>query len=296
MFIPDDVYGMQILLLILTVCGVVIVLFHAMLRWGLRTPQVVEQSTPGTMGLEYSETLILSANGKQLYAWYIPAQGVGAAPALAVLHGWSGNAETMLPLALPLHRAGYALLLFDARSHGRSDRDTFASMPRFAEDIEHALNWLKSQPGVDPKRVGVVGHSVGAAAALLVASRRDDVAAVISIAAFAHPVTMMRRMLAGWRVPYIPFGWYILRYVQHVIGHRFDDIAPVNTIAHIRCPVMLVHGTEDVTVPVAEAQALYARCRGGADRLLLVKGSHDSYEDLDRQIGDVISFLDNAIN
>jgi fermentation-respiration switch protein FrsA (DUF1100 family) len=95
-------------------------------------------------------------------------------------------------------------------------------------------------------------------------------------------------------VPYLPFGWYILRYVQHVIGYRFDDIAPLNTIGRIRCPVLLVHGTEDAMVPVAEAHALHARCNR-KDRLLLVKGSHDRYEDLERQIGDVVVFLDDAM-
>jgi dipeptidyl aminopeptidase/acylaminoacyl peptidase len=167
-------------------------------------------------------------------------------------------------------------------------------MPRFAEDIEHAVDWLKCQPGVDPGRIGVVGHSVGAAAALLAASRRSDLAAVVSIAAFAHPETVMRRLLATRHVPYLPFGWYILRYVQHVIGYRFDDIAPLNTIGRIRCPVLLVHGTEDAMVPVAEAHALHARCNR-KDRLLLVKGSHDRYEDLERQIGDVVVFLDDAM-
>jgi fermentation-respiration switch protein FrsA (DUF1100 family) len=58
---------------------------------------------------------------------------------------------------------------------------------------------------------------------------------------------------------------------------------------------LLVHGSEDATVPVAEAQALYARHRGAADRLLLVKGSHDSYQDLERQISDLTGFLDAAM-
>ncbi len=282
------------LLLLLASAWLALTAFHILIRWRLRAPRAVEQSTPEAMGLEYAEMHFSTANGKNLFAWHIPAPGRGNAPALAVLHGWGGNAETMLPLAAPLHRAGYALLFFDARSHGQSDLDTFSSMPRFAEDLDHAVNWLKCQPGVDPQRVGVIGHSVGAAAALLAASRRDDLAAVVSIAAFAHPETVMRRLLAKWYVPFIPFGWYILRYVQHVIGYRFDDIAPLNTIGRVRCPVLLVHGVEDETVPVAEAQALHARCNH-AGRLLVVKGSHDLYDDLERQIGDVVDFLDGAM-
>ncbi|MBZ0105648.1 MAG: alpha/beta fold hydrolase [Sulfuricella denitrificans] len=283
-------------LLILVTCGLVILVFNFLIRWSLRAPKVVEQSTPGELDLQYSEIEILTANGKKLFAWLIPAAGAENAPALAVLHGWGGNAGTMLPLARPLHRAGYTLLFFDARSHGRSDVDTFSSMPRFAEDLDHALNWLKSQPGVDPARVGVVGHSVGAAAAMLAASQRSDLAAVVSIAAFMHPKTVMRRLLAAWHVPYVPFGWYVLQYVQYVIGYRFDDIAPINTIGRLRCPLLLVHGSEDAMVPLAEVHALYARHGGARDRLLVVKGSHDSYGDLERQVGDLIAFLDEVMS
>lgn len=283
------------LALLLAGLGLALGVLHALIRWSLRAPRLTESSTPRTKALAYADQRIPSSNGKQLAAWFIPAAVRGPAPALVLLHGWGGNMETMLPLVLPLHCAGYTLLLFDARSHGGSDQDTFSSMPRFAEDLEHALDWLKRRPEVDPRRIGVVGHSVGAAAALLVASRRDDLSAVVSIAAFSHPRTMMRRLLAAWRVPYIPFGWYVLLYVQHVIGHRFDDIAPINTIARARCPVLLVHGTDDLTVPVAEAEALHARLGAGRGGLLLVKGSHDRYEELDRQIGDVVAFLEHSM-
>jgi pimeloyl-ACP methyl ester carboxylesterase len=130
------------------------------------------------------------------------------------MHGWGGNAAMMLPLAAPLHEAGYSMLLVDARCHGRSDDDSFASLPRFAEDIESALDWLAARPEIDTRRLGVIGHSVGAGAALLVASRRPGVRAVVSLAAFAHPAAMMKRWLAAKRVPYWPFGAYVLAYVR----------------------------------------------------------------------------------
>gem|GEM_PF-4374747 len=46
---------------------------------------------------------------------------------------------------------------------------------------------------------------------------------------------MMRRLLASNHVPYVPLGWYVLHYVQRVIGYRFSDIAPCNTIRKINC-------------------------------------------------------------
>jgi dipeptidyl aminopeptidase/acylaminoacyl peptidase len=211
------------------------------------------------------------------------------------MHGWGGNAEMMLPLAGPLHAAGYSLLLLDARCHGKSDGDSFASLPRFAEDVDAGLAWLAAQPEVDPQRLGIVGHSVGAGAALLAASRRRDVRAVVSLAAFAHPAAMMRRWMSGMHISYWPLGAYILAYVQRVIGHRFDAIAPCNTIAKVACPVLIVHGLADDTVPVAEAQQIHAGRASDAVELLLVPGSHDDYGDIGRQIGAVCDFLDRAM-
>ena len=265
-------------------------LIHA----SLAAPRVRESGIPD--GLPWREVKIPTVQGKYLFGWFIPADE--GAPALAILHGWGGNAEMMLPFAKPLHAAGYALLFFDARSHGRSDGDSFASLPRFAEDLEQAVDWLQAQAQaeLDAHRVGVIGHSVGAGAALLLASRRKDLAAVVSLAAFAHPAGIMRRWLSLKRIPYWPLGAYILYYIQRVIGYRFDDIAPCHTIRLANCPVLLAHGTEDDMVPVSEVQEIYANRRDEQVHLLLMPGSHDEYGETERHIGTVIGFLDRYMD
>lgn len=256
------------------------------IRHGLRAPRLPRQETPD--GLPWQAVAIAGQNGKTLRAWYIP----GGRRALLLMHGWGGNAATLLPLARHLHSAGYSLLLPDARCHGESDDDSFASLPRFAEDIESCLDWLATQAEVDPEAIGLVGHSVGAGAALLVASRRRDIRGVLSISAFAHPAAMMRRWLAGMRIPYWPLGAYILWYVQRVIGHRFDDIAPCRTIVQIACPILLVHGCADLTVPVEEARQMRAASPGA--QLLEVPGCHEDFGDIEAHLPKVLDFLDGA--
>jgi len=149
--------------------------FPALVRRLFEAPRRVETLTPADLGLPYRTERIGTENGKRLFAWYIPVQNADPAPAVALLHGWGGNAQYLLPFARLLHAAGFAVLLLDARNHGRSDADDFSSMVKFAEDLEHGLDWLEAQPKVDAGRIGVLGHSVGAAAALLVASRRPRV-------------------------------------------------------------------------------------------------------------------------
>jgi pimeloyl-ACP methyl ester carboxylesterase len=271
---------------------------NAAIRFWLRAPRVANGVDPSAFGLPFRPVCLPTANGKNLRGWLVNADGdVGrSAPALIVMHGWGGNSAMMLPLAEPLVRVGYALLFVDARGHGTSDDDTFASLPRFAEDLESAFDWLQVCPGIDPQRIGLIGHSVGAAAALLVASRRSEVAAVVSLASFAHPQRMMRRYLALRRVPFVPFGWYVLGYVQRTIGHRFDDIAPENVVGKIGCAVLLAHGLDDTTVPVDDARLIHARSRIENTHLLLVEGDHENHDGLKKRAGEVLAFLAGALS
>ncbi len=269
-------------------------LVHWGIRKGLAAPRVPHHTDPAALGLAFETLRIGTENGKSLHAWFIPALS-GAAPAVVVMHGWGGNAALMLPLARPLHVAGYATLFVDARCHGASDDDDFASLPRFAEDGEHAFAWLAAQPGVDPARIAVLGHSVGAGAVLLAAARTPQVAAVVSVAAFSHPAAMMRRWLAARRIPEKPVGRYILDYVQKTIGHRFDDIAPVATIARIRRPVLLVHGADDAVVPIDEAMQIYAMRGDTPVELMTLSGDHESFADLEHHMGRLAGFLNRAL-
>ena len=272
-------------------------LVHWGIRKGLAAPRVAHHTDPGALGLGFDTVRIATANGRTLHAWFIPAPdaAAAAAPAVLVVHGWGGNAALMLPLARPLHDAGFATLFVDARCHGASDDDSFASLPRFAEDAEHAFAWLATRAGVDPARIALLGHSVGAGAVLLAAARTPRVAAVVSVAAFSHPAAMMRRWLAARRIPEKPLGRYILGYVEKTIGHRFDDIAPVATIARIRRPVLLVHGEDDEVVPIDEARQIFAARGDTPVELMTVSGDHESFAELEHHMGRLVEFLDRAL-
>jgi dipeptidyl aminopeptidase/acylaminoacyl peptidase len=290
-------------------------LVHWGIRKGLAAPRVPHHTDPGALGLDFETLRIGTENGRSLHAWFIPAPGrvagadadaaavardqadasLAAAPAIVVMHGWGGNAALMLPLARPLHEARYVTLFVDARCHGESDDDSFASLPRFAEDVEHAFAWLATRAGVDPQRIALLGHSVGAGAVLFAASRTPQVAAVVSVAAFSHPAAMMRRWLAAKHIPEKPIGRYILDYVQKTIGYRFDDIAPVATISRIRRPVLLVHGEDDEIVPIDEARQIFA-ARGEAPvELMTVSGDHESFADLEHHMGRLVAFLGRVL-
>lgn len=270
-------------------------LAHGAILRGLRAPRLDHTQGPDEQGIaadRVREVRIPGPRGSQLFGLLVSPPAAAPAAAVLVMHGWGANAAMMWPVVPPLHAAGFAVLLVDARCHGRSDDVAFTSMPRFAEDIAAGLGWLRLQPDIAADRLALLGHSVGAAAALLHASRHHDVRAVVSLSAFAHPREVMRRFMAEKRVPYPVLGWYVLRHVQRVIGVSFDDIAPLATLTRVRCPTLLVHGRNDRTVPVDDAQRLLAA--SGRARLLLVDGDHDLREALASHSRTLVDFLRTA--
>ncbi|MFL9825096.1 alpha/beta hydrolase [Rhodoplanes sp. SY1] len=304
-------FGPLLIGLAAAACGVLglrWILHRALLR-GLRAPRVAHDCGPLDLGLPVDCVRELSIEGpreKRLFAWLVtpdaaPDTTAGALPdaalsplhpAVLVMHGWGSNAAMMLPVVAPLRAAGFAVLLLDARCHGRSDDEDFASMPRFAEDIAAGLGFLRAKAGIDPARIALIGHSVGAGAALLAACRDPAVAAVVSVSAFAHPGELMRVWLARVRIPYPGLGWYVLRHVEHTIGARFADIAPVETIRRVGCPVLVVHGRHDATVRFADAERLVAAAPLAT--LLAIDGDHDLRDALGPHAAAVVAFLAGA--
>lgn len=84
--------------------------------------------------------------------------------------------------------------------------------------------------------------------------------------------------------------------MQRVIGHRFEELSPCNSIRAVNCPVLLVHGTSDDTVPVGDALEIYGRRRDDRVRLPLIPGSHDQFAGMAHSIGEVIGFLDGVMS
>ena len=255
------------------------------LKRTMAPPQRPQPHTPRDLGLPEVEVELLSVTGTDLRGWLIP---VGRpAPAVVVLHGWGANASLMLPLAAPLHAAGFHALFLDARNHGRSEHDDFSSMPRFAEDLEVALTWLAARDEVT--RIGVIGHSVGAGAALLVGSRNPLPAAIISASSFAHPGRLMATQGPLSRAPQ-PIKAGVLRTIEKTIGHPFDEIAPESTAGRVDVPLLLIHGDADSVVPVADVHRL-AKSNPRAEVLIIPGADHGSLEAFIPYMDRLIGFL-----
>jgi dienelactone hydrolase len=106
-----------------------------------------------------------------------PAKGQRP-PVVIVAHGFSADQQIMSTISRSLAKAGYAVVALDFRGHG-SNTHSFSG--DLHQDIEAALDYADRSPYVDNTRIALLGHSMGASAALESASLDPRVKAVIPV-------------------------------------------------------------------------------------------------------------------
>ncbi|MFM5916702.1 MAG: alpha/beta hydrolase family protein [Novosphingobium sp.] len=131
------------------------------------------------------EVLHIPSGGVEINGVAYLAAGIGPHPTLVLCHGWPGN-EKNLDLAQAVRRAGWNVVTFNYRgSWGSPGSFRFAQNP---EDARAVLAFLR-QPdnarklAVDPKRMALMGHSMGGWVSAMVGGNDQDLLGVGLISA-----------------------------------------------------------------------------------------------------------------
>ena len=225
-------------------------------------------------GIAFEDVTIPSFDGTRLYGWWMSANR--RAPTAVVLHGVKKNRTDVLRAALILRRAGFNVLVFDGRGHGNSEGRyvTYGFYER--RDVESAIEWLVKQKKIDRGRIGLVGESMGAAIALQVAAHNPWLRAVWADSPFAslRRVTdeFVRRVTGLPGAVLNPVLWTTIQVANYRGKFDVRSVDPLALAARIKCPVHLVHGTDDQVVAIAHSKAIY-EALGGEKEIWFVEGA-----------------------
>ncbi|HUY39851.1 MAG TPA: alpha/beta fold hydrolase [Candidatus Binataceae bacterium] len=127
-------------------------------------------------------TLYLPGSGNPFFALQ-PLPPDKRRPAVLLVHGFSSDRALMSVLARRIARNGYACLTIDLRGHGHN-RNPFArnfGSETLRQDLTTAVNFLRTSSYVDGSRIVVIGHSMGANAALDYAAHDPNIKGSVMI-------------------------------------------------------------------------------------------------------------------
>lgn len=133
--------------------------------------------TPADLGLAYDDVTLRTSDGVELAGWWVaPRNGA----AVVVLHGAGSTRTAALDQAGVLARAGFGVLLVDARGHGESEGRGMDLGWWGERDAAAAVDVALAQPDVEANRVGLLGLSMGGEEAIGAAGVDERVGAVVA--------------------------------------------------------------------------------------------------------------------
>jgi pimeloyl-ACP methyl ester carboxylesterase len=119
---------------------------------------------------------------------YLAPAGAHEAPGVLLAHGFAGSGQLMLGYGYALAHAGYAVMLWDFAGHGANSQPLAPDSLQAAVDA--AYDVMIEQPEVDPRRLALLGHSMGSGAVMAAAIRNPDrYAATIAVSPTSADVT-----------------------------------------------------------------------------------------------------------
>jgi uncharacterized protein len=190
------------------------------------------------------------------------------APIIILTHGTPGNRVSMLSRAAFLHNHGFNVLLFDFQSYGKSQGVMSTLGMVESEDILAAISYLRSQSATQLSKIGVLGLSMGATAAVLAASRTEDIEALV---AESCPVDATR---VTADVPDETARQADKQAVEEVYGVDITQARPIDVVNKLagHTAIFFINGDADTITPLPGMQALYSRA-GNPKQYWIVPGA-----------------------
>ena len=203
---------------------------------------------------------------------------------MLLFHGVADNRVGGIGQSEFLLRAGYSVIMMDARAHGASEgpiatygwlerNDTRAIVDALLSSLRSpclSIQW-HGPGGPDcpgPRHIFALGESMGGGIALQSAGADPRIEAVVAESSFAN-LREASYDYAGLRqYPWLgktflsPFTWTLLYRGEKLSGLPVAEVSPVKAVASRAFPVLLICDEKDVALPCRHSEMIYAAARG----------------------------------
>ena len=200
---------------------------------------------PAEVGLAYEDVWIPlthhpPAQAAKLHGWWMP--NPSSHRTLLLCHGNYGNISYNVNRCHFYHSLGFSVLSFDYRGYGLSPSDPPSEQKAY-EDAEAALRYLTTSRKVESKTITVLGHSLGGAIAIDLATHHPELNSLIVECSF----TSMKEAIHAKKI-------YQFFPIEQLLSHAFDSLSKVQ---NLKVPVLYVHGDQDSDIPSVFSQQLF---------------------------------------
>ena len=238
-------------------------------------PSRTLEVTPAVIGMDHEELTLITTDGEQLHAWFIPHPQARAT--LLFAHGNAGNISHRLDSIQVFHDIGLNVLIFDYRGYGQStgkpsEKGTY-------RDADAAWAYLTVTRGIDPGKIILFGRSLGAAVIADLAARVAPAGVILESAFLSVPE------MAATIYPWLPVRW--------LASYRYDN---GEKVARITRPLLIIHSRGDEIIPFEQGERLFQQA-SEPKQFLELRGRHNDgfYVSKDEYLMAMGVFLESAL-
>jgi fermentation-respiration switch protein FrsA (DUF1100 family) len=227
---------------------------------------------PSYLGLPWEDAIFSSRNDEvPLSGWYLP--NAANDRCIILIQGTEHHRNSPEIRALRLSRDlvahGFSVFLFDFRARGESGGIRSSEGDREQWDVLGAIDYVTGR-GIPVERIGLLGFSLGAGVALMVAAQEPRIPAVVSDSGFLDYMMDLQKYSMG---PFLLPSWYtvLVAFVGRVFFRAdFSKVRPAEVVDIVDSPVFFIHGEDDPVIPVKETVELYKISDNPEDRIWIV--------------------------
>lgn len=230
-----------------------------------------------------------SASGSTISGWLV--EGATNRGVVILQHGVRADKLTLVSRAKFLAQAGYTVLMFDFQAHGESSGDVITFGFLESRDSQAAVQFVEKR--FPDKPIGVIGISLGAAAAVLADPPLDVQAMVLEMMYPTIEEATKDRIEMRLGPPGRVLSPLLTAQIPRRAGCRSEDLRPINEVAKLSVPKLFVAGTLDRDTKYSEAQAIFAAAAEPKQFLPMEGARHEDLHDFapDQYEKTVLAFL-----
>ena len=249
------------------------------------------------------------SRGKHVFGYAHVPENADRCPALILCHGFTGsgyeNSRLFVRLANEAAEQGIYVMRIDFLGSGNSEFD-FADhtyLSGWTEDVLSGADFLATQPEVDPKRIGVLGLSFGAAASML-AGQDDRIKAVAGWASVIHPEPTFRGIFSDEKWDYLAQGGKRIDHVYagerlSAISRFVEDVENLNVVEAVKQygskPLLLMQGDKDDVIDTTHSANLAAVTTCPVEYHLIEGEDHSFLNHMDKNIAMALDFFHRSL-
>jgi len=251
---------------------------------------------PNEYGMDYEEIFFPAMDGVTIEGWFIPGDSdrlvIFNHPMPCNRYGYPGHLEpwtnfggfevNFLPEYKVLHDAGYNILTYDMRNHGRSGTGSGGVNGHGVleyRDVIGSMRYAKSRPDTKDMKTVLYSRCLGANATIVGMERHPEEFEHIRAMIALQPVTPRVFVETAMEAQRIPNGVELFDVAFHKqTGYRLADVWPMEYAKAVTVPTLVAQVRADFLTKPSNVQEIYDTISSSDKKLFWIEGTDQRFQ------------------